>query len=158
MNTIRHYLSIDENIASSGQPAECEFALIAQQGFNTVINLAMPTSDYALANEGLLVASAGMNYVHIPVNWELPQVKQFEFFAAIMQSMSHEKVWVHCALNMRVSVFLYLYRRLFLSVDDTLARAKLHEIWQPSEKWSAFIHDVIQWHALPNEAHTGLRT
>ncbi|MCD6051762.1 MAG: hypothetical protein K0Q55_3171, partial [Verrucomicrobia bacterium] len=57
---IRAYLRVDENLATSGMPLPEQFTDIAQAGFKTVINLALPTSDNALANEGELVTRAGM--------------------------------------------------------------------------------------------------
>ena len=139
---IKKFLAIDNNLATSGQPGPEQFRDIADLGFETLVNLALPTSDNALANEGAIVTGLGMNYIHIPVVWEDPRAEQFGLFAAVMNSHKSGKIWVHCALNMRVSVFVYLYRRLHLDVPEPVAEQTLHEIWQPNSVWNDFIERI----------------
>ena len=55
-------------------------------GVKTVINLALPTSDHALSDERAVVESAGMNYVHIPVVFEVPTQADFEQFCTAMDA------------------------------------------------------------------------
>src|SRR5688500_13210364 len=101
-----------EGIGTSGMPRAEQFTNIATAGFKTVINLALPISDNALPNEGQLVTCAGMTYVHIPVLFDAPQragYERFERFERIMNSLRPEPVFVHCAANMRVSAFMFLY-------------------------------------------------
>ena len=64
---ILNYVKVDDLISTSGQPREEQFAAIAGQGFRNVVNLALPTSDNAIAGEGDIVAGLGMNYFHLPV-------------------------------------------------------------------------------------------
>src|SRR5688500_152696 len=72
LENIRDYLRLDDRLSTSGMPQAAQFADIGRAGFEVVINLALPTSDDALPNEGELVTRAGMTYVHIPVNFEKP--------------------------------------------------------------------------------------
>jgi protein tyrosine phosphatase (PTP) superfamily phosphohydrolase (DUF442 family) len=110
LNRIRNFLRIDDQLATSGMPQPDDFAAMRQAGFDVVINLALPTSDNALPNEGELVSAQGMTYVHIPVNFDAPQLKDFERFTKMMDVCVGQKVFVHCAANMRVSAFLFLHR------------------------------------------------
>jgi protein tyrosine phosphatase (PTP) superfamily phosphohydrolase (DUF442 family) len=141
---IRNYLRINDRIDTSGQPRAGDFPDMAGQGFRSVINLALPGSDNALAEEGSIVTGLGMNYFHIPVVWEAPRVDQFRTFAGIMEGHEHEKIWVHCALNMRVSCFMYLYHTLVRGMPELQARALMNRIWNPDEYpvWKKFIDDV----------------
>ena len=77
-----------------------------------VINLALPTSDNALASQGSIVAGFGMAYVHIPVNFKAPVAQDFQTFRGVMKAFEGRRVFIHCAINMRVSAFVYLYRVL----------------------------------------------
>lgn len=52
-------------------------------------------------------------------------------------------LWVHCALNMRVSAFVYLFRRLRLNESDTEARRVMDLVWTPDEVWSTFIAEAL---------------
>ena len=141
MNII-NFVQLTENIASSGQPCETELAQITDLGYGTIINLALTSSDNAIVNEGDIVTELGMSYVHIPIQWQKPTLKQFQLFVAVMQQQGQRKVWVHCAFNMRVSVFLYLYSRFYLRIPAETALQKLNQVWQPNNIWSQFIIDV----------------
>lgn len=136
---IRNYRLVDEGLASSGQPDRDQLSAIAAAGYEIVINLALPTSDGAIAEEGALVAALGMSYVHIPVLWEAPRLADVLLFCATMQALRDRKIWVHCAYNMRVSCFLYLYRKHCLNLPDETARHPMCELWQPDGAWAELI-------------------
>jgi len=136
---IRAYLRLNERVATSGMPRPEQFAAIRSAGFEVVVNLALPTSDNAMANEGDLVTAQGMAYVHIPVNFERPAREDFQKFERVMDAFSERKVFVHCAANMRVSAFMYLYR---VRKDPSCApdaRKDMQRIWEPDGAWREFI-------------------
>jgi protein tyrosine phosphatase (PTP) superfamily phosphohydrolase (DUF442 family) len=132
-------LQISDKLATAGQPTVKQFRAIADADYETVINLALPTSDGAIANEAQLVQSLGMEYIAIPVNWESPTMADLEEFLRVMEQRQRQKIFVHCAKNMRVSVFVYLYHCLYLNCEHEQAIADLHKIWQPNETWQKFI-------------------
>ena len=136
---IINFLQISEKLATAGQPNIEQFRAIADAGYEIVINLALPTSDGAIANEAQLVQSLGIEYVAIAVNWESPTMADLDEFLQVMEQRQLQKIFVHCAKNMRVSVFVYLYRRLHLNCEHEQAIADLHKIWQPNETWQKFI-------------------
>lgn len=141
MNVI-NYLEISERITTSGQPSAEDFATIAKRGYRTVINLALSSSDNAIVHEGDIVTSHGMTYLHIPVQFDQPQPAQFEIFANALQHQAEDLVWVHCALNMRVSAFIYLYNILHRKLPETEAQQLLRQVWQPNSVWAEFIDTV----------------
>lgn len=148
LEEIYNFLQISDSIATAGQPTETQFAAIKDAGYCVVVNLALPTSTNALANEQEIVESAGMNYVHIPVLWEDPTLEDFDRFSQTLSENTHQKMFVHCAMNMRVSVFMYLYRRIHDDIDDDKAKQDLQKIWIPEGVWQDFIEKVMQ-HYLP---------
>jgi protein tyrosine phosphatase (PTP) superfamily phosphohydrolase (DUF442 family) len=141
---IYHFRSLGDRLGTSGQPTESEFQLIRDAEFEAVINLALPTSDNALANEGSLVTGLGMSYVHIPVNFEAPAARDFHAFCRVMQAFDGRRVFVHCAANMRVSAFLFLYRVLHQRLPESTARVDLQAIWEPDEVWTRFIREQLE--------------
>lgn len=143
LSTMRQFLPISDTLATAGQPTEAELAALAQAGYEVVINLALPTSDYALPNEKATVEGLGMVYVAIPVVWENPTLADLAQFFQAMDTHQGRKILVHCALNMRVSVFVYLYRVLKLGLDPALAQQNLWAIWQPNEPWQRFINEAM---------------
>jgi hypothetical protein len=44
---------------------------------------------------------------------------------------------------MRVSAFMYLYRRLHENISDEDAKKDLNQIWIPNEIWQKFIEQVM---------------
>ena len=92
-----------------------------------------------LPNEGQIVSTLGMNYLHIPVVWTQPKRHQYDLFESVLNVNRAKKVWVHCALNFRVSCFIYLYKVHNLDVNKQEAYAELRKMWEPNETWSTFI-------------------
>ncbi len=135
-----NYLKINDQLATSGQPTEAQFRLIHTAGYKTVINLA-PESvlENSLTTEAALLSELGIEYVHIPVEFNNPTEQDFTAFVNSMQAVSTHKVWVHCAANMRVSAFIYRYRCGVLGEDEITAKQALQQIWEPVGVWKTFV-------------------
>lgn len=128
---------------SSGQLSQRDTENLPSLEINAVINLALPRSSNALFGEAECITELGISYFHIPVKWEAPQIEQAKMFFDILDVLRERKVWVHCAKNMRVSVFIYLYRRLCLSECDQAAAYPLKQVWVPNETWQSFINQAL---------------
>ncbi|HSJ54024.1 MAG TPA: protein tyrosine phosphatase family protein [Anaerolineae bacterium] len=148
LNEICNYLPIGPDLGTAGQPGREQFALLRAAGYEVVVNLAMPNSTGALPDEAELVAAQGMEYIAIPVVWEAPTREDLERFFEVMEGARGRKVLVHCALNMRVSAFVYLYRVLREGVPLDAARETMHRIWQPEGVWAAFVEGALARHGL----------
>ncbi|MBW4446715.1 MAG: protein tyrosine phosphatase family protein [Spirirestis rafaelensis WJT71-NPBG6] len=140
---IYNFLKLSDAIASSGQPTQEQFQAIKGAGYQVIVNLALPESPNALKDEKQIVESQGMQYVHIPVVWENPTIENVKEFFSVMEANTDKKLFVHCAANMRVSAFMYLYRHLHQSISDEDAKKDLQKIWIPNETWQNFIEQVI---------------
>ena len=128
---------------TSGQLSERDIDRLPALGIGAVINLALPTSSNALPGEAELVSRQGITYVQIPVEWERPELHQLQQFFTMLKAFAGRKVWVHCAKNMRVSAFVYLYRRLCLAESEEASVHPMREVWVPNETWSGFIRDAL---------------
>lgn len=146
LEEILNYQRIDDSLGSAGQPTAEQFAAIQDAGFGFVINLALPTSDGAIADEGRIVTTHGMSYTHIPVSFESPQEEDFHLFSHLMDSCADRPVFVHCAANKRVSAFIYLHRITQGGIPPEQAAKDLHAIWHPNETWARLIESIRgQW-------------
>jgi uncharacterized protein (TIGR01244 family) len=143
LSNIRAFRAVSDKLGTAGQPTAKQFEAIRQAGFEAVINLALPTSDNALADEGSIVTKLGMAYVHIPVNFQAPRPEDFQAFSQVMQAFEGRPVFVHCAANMRVSAFVFLDRILHKGIPRAEAKKDLSAIWEPDEVWSRFIENVL---------------
>jgi len=140
LSDIYNFRQVSPDLASSGQPREHQLATIAEGGYEVIINLALHDDPrYSLPDEAASVRALGLDYVHIPVQFGAPTQSDLERFFEAMEQHSTERIWVHCAANMRVSAFLGLYRTLRQGWPEAQAFALMHEIWQPDPVWSTFI-------------------
>ena len=141
---IYNFLKLSDSVATSGQPTEPQFAAIKESGYEVVINLALRESPNALPNEQEIVESLGMEYVPIPVVWENPTLDDLARFFNIVEANADKSIFVHCAANMRVSAFMYLYRLIRKQINQEQATQDLHQIWIPNENWQRFIQQAIE--------------
>ena len=144
LEQITNFLRISDAIGTAGQPTAAQFAAIKAAGYEAVVNLAMPDSTNALPNEGELVAEQEMDYVHIPVVWERPTIRDLEQFFEVMDRYRGKRTFVHCALNMRVSVFICLYRVLRENTPFEVASKAIYRIWEPDAVWDSFLRQALQ--------------
>lgn len=139
----RAWREIEPTLFTSGQPTADEFKALRAIGVETVINLALPTSTHALPDEDDVLRALGLRYVHIPVVFEAPTADDFARFCAAMADSEGQTRLVHCALNMRVSAFLFLWRIIVRGVPREIAERDLLAIWTPDAVWSAFIERTL---------------
>jgi uncharacterized protein (TIGR01244 family) len=143
-NNIRNYRVADALLATSGQPTEAQLHEIAAAGFATVINLALHDDPrYSLADEAGIVKALGMTYIHIPVQFSAPTKEALLKFFDAMTAHAGKKIWIHCAANMRVTVFLGLYRVIKQNWEYERAFALMNDLWQPDAVWSSFIDSML---------------
>ncbi len=143
LETVRNFQIVSDRLASSGQIGYDQIPLIAEQGYEVVINLAI-ADEARNGQEGFLVAQSGLSYVHIPVDWQQPKVGDVRKFLGVMEAYRDQKVYVHCFANMRASAFVYLYRTLSEGVSEEEARATMLAVWDPAEQsqWAKLIEDA----------------
>ena len=139
LQSVRYFLPVSARLATAGQPTAEQFDAVREAGYEVVINLALPTSTYALPDEGEAVTGRGMEYVHIPVEFDAPSAADARRFFDAMDAAAGRKVLVHCAMNMRASAFVYLYRTVREGVDPADAARDLHRILTPNPKWQEFL-------------------
>ena len=142
LNDIFNFIQLDDRVATSGQPTEAQFSLVKEAGYTTVINLAPESHENALGNEDEILERMGIRYIHLPVVFTNPIREDFDRFVDALESCDDDRIWVHCAANMRVSAFFFKYRteRLGWSTDE--AETDLHRIWEPGKVmgvWQEFI-------------------
>jgi len=143
MKNIKNFIQLTECIGTAGQPRQEHFAQIAEQGYQWVINLAMPDHPDALKNEDQLVTSSGMKYLHIPVDFKAPQKSQVRIFCQLMALLKDEKIFVHCIMNYRVSAFMFHYLNKMEGREEAGARSLMFDHWQPDAVWQ----DLLSWTA-----------
>lgn len=139
LGQIQAFRRLSPRLATSGQPEPSGIAAIGRSGFKHLINLATFQSPGALADEAALAERAGLRYLHLPIDFETPELEQAARLFEALDETRNEPVFVHCAKNMRVSALLSAYRMVRDAVPCRVARADLHAIWQPNQVWRTFV-------------------
>jgi len=135
---------IHDRLMTSALPLEEEFARMAEQGYEAVVNLGCPEDSVYLAEEDALVTAAGMRYLHLPIAFDNPTFADYELLRDLLNALYPRKVWLHCAKNYRVSAMIFLYNVIERSVPIPEARARMHRIWRPDELWQAFLDEALE--------------
>lgn len=143
LEEIEQLLPLSDTLTTAAQPSAMDLVSIAEAGFEVVMNLALTSSDNALDEESEVVESLGMAYVHIPVLFDLPELSDFQIFLACMDEHKGERIFLHCAANKRVSVFMLLYRIVQEDWSYAQAEPDLLKIWHPNPVWQQFIDTVL---------------
>lgn len=143
LTQIPHFQFIHEHLFSSGQPSAEQLAKIKAYGIDTLINLAFTDTEIHLAHEDRICAELGLNYIQIPIHWEMPTDEQCIFVLDLIDHLvQHKQVWIHCTENNQCSCLMYLYRQYYLDMDMPTAQELMHQIWEPNETWTGLIHAV----------------
>ncbi len=135
MKSIKNYVQLSPNIATSGQPTEKQIREISKAGYVAVVNVAMPNHSDSIKNEGQLVTELGMAYFHMPVPFEKPTNEHVRLFCKIMEALKGKKVWVHCIMNYRVSVFMFHYLNKIERLTPSESMSPIFKNWDPDSKW-----------------------
>ena len=148
LENVRNFQRISDRLSSAGQIGYDQIPLLAEQGYEVVVNLAVADPDRN-GEEGFRVVEQGLTYVHIPVDWQAPTLDDLEMFFDVMQAAEGKKVFVHCFANMRASAFVYLYRTMVEGVPEAEARATMNEVWDPNEleQWEGLIRRAQAAHS-----------
>lgn len=148
LSKIDNYRQYSSYFSSSGQPDAKQLEALSKDGFRRIIYLAFTDNKTAIESEDRVVKSLGMDYVHIPVDFDRPTLDDFEDFASIMNRDRNVRTLLHCQINLRASAFSFLYRVIYGGVAMPEAKSDLDAIWQPDKVWFKFIVDVLKQHGL----------
>ena len=146
-----NFVKVSDRIDTSGQPPKELLENFADKKYDLVINLAPPLAKGSVLEEGGLVAQSGTKYVNIPVDWKNPTEQDFNFFSAVLNTTGHNKVLVHCQINMRGSLFTFLYRVVHENIDPSQAHEKMTLVWEPTDQWLKFAQSILDKHKIDYE-------
>ena len=144
IDAIANVLPVTHEWLTGGQPKPDQLAALATHGYQVVINLAEERSPGYLPDEEWIVARLGMRYEHLPISWDAPSEDGFASFSSLLDTYAGQRIFVHCAANMRVSAMLYLYRIVHQGIREERARADLNAIWAPNETWRALVEQILR--------------
>ena len=109
---ISTFAQVESTIACGGTTTPDAIREIKRMGFKTVVNLRLASEPGALVDEeGAIVRSLGMTYVHLPFNIQTPDPKLVENFIAAVAGSANTPAYVHCAAGGRAAA-LWMIKRV----------------------------------------------
>ena len=123
---ILNYKSYSPMFSSSGQPTREQLPLIKEAGYERVIYIAFSTVGPAIPEEDQLIKELGLDYLHIPVDFNNPTARDFNAFADAMQREPDMKTLLHCQVNARATAFSFLYRVIYEDVPVEEAKRDMN--------------------------------
>lgn len=143
LQDISNYRAYSDTFASSGQPTAEDLQTLRDAGFERIVYIAWSDHENSLPHEDRLVKAQGMEYLHIPVDWQAPTASDFYLFAGAMQRAPQRKTLLHCQVNYRASAFSFLYRVIYDKVPLAEAKRAMNSVWTPNETWRDLIFEVL---------------
>lgn len=126
-----------EEIYFSGQPAEGDWKLLKEKGFNAVINL-RTAAEYGEVSERNAVLAEGLVYVSVPMDREQPIEKALvdAVTKAVKDNRGRGKILVHCSSGNRAALWAgaHFYLDHGLSKADAGKMAQTLGLSQESAK------------------------
>ncbi|GAB2690284.1 protein tyrosine phosphatase family protein [Aliiglaciecola aliphaticivorans] len=138
---LKNYQVNNEKMVSSGLPSKEHLQRLQTLGLSNVVDL---IPDDRTQHQALM-DNINLNYHNIAVEWENPTLENFQEYVRVMQEFtaSDGVTLTHCRVNMRGSVFTYLYQVTQLHKPEKAARQDMLAIWQPNDIWLGFIDEVL---------------
>ena len=111
----------DEKLSTAGQPTELEFKLVADEGFEVIINIRPDSEMFDVFDEKSIVENLGLTYFQIPVTLDTLTNEILSRFFELMEQQKERSVFLHCRKNVRVPIILTLYKIIKLGWEKDKA-------------------------------------
>lgn len=137
-----NYKKVSSKITTSGIVPKNVLQLMANDGYEVVINLLPENHKKSVPEEKEIIEAQDIYYVNIPVEFNTPKQEDLEKFIIEIKKNIGKKVHIHCAANWRVSVFygVYAFHNGLWNKEE--ANQFILSIWNPAEHpaWSTFLN------------------
>jgi len=133
----------DEKLSTAGQPTEIELRLIADKGFEVVINIRPESEMVDVFDEKKIVENLGLMYFQLPVTLDTLSSEILSKFFELMVRHKENKIFLHCRKNIRVSIILSLYQIIKLGWEKDEALNELKEMVEVTPMLEKFINEQI---------------
>ena len=148
-----NFAEISPYLASSGQPTEAALRQLAAKGFQAVVYLAPSTVANAVRNEPEILSAQGVEFVHIPIPFDAPEGSHVQAVFTALDRLRDRKTLVHCEVNMRASVMVFLYRAIRLREDPATAYEAVARVWSPRGVWRRLLVAQLALANVPFEPY-----
>lgn len=140
-----NFTRINDSLSTAGLLNHDQLAMLGAAGYQLVVNLLPIETEYAIKEEGDIVAAQGIDYIYIPVDFSEPQQSDYQQFEQALITNHSQKIMAHCAANYRVSAFYAIYAVHHLGWTPEQAYDFIAQRWDLDEHpvWRQFVERMI---------------
>jgi protein tyrosine phosphatase (PTP) superfamily phosphohydrolase (DUF442 family) len=139
-----NYYEVLPNLGGGGQPTDQGFRLLAEKGYQAVINLRAEGEKVDLAAEEKLIKDLGMKYVPLPFVTKDAKEEFALHFMKLLEDMKEQKVYVHCASGNRVGSLMLIDLVLKQGMDTQKAEEIAAKVGLSSDPLRQYARQVIE--------------
>jgi uncharacterized protein (TIGR01244 family) len=113
-----NFSKVETTVACAGATTPAALAGIKGMGYNSVINLRTPGEAGAeLEAEAAAAKTAGINYIHLPFNAQMPDPALVDNFLKAITDKANQPAFIHCASANRAAA-LWMVKRIAVDKWD----------------------------------------
>jgi uncharacterized protein (TIGR01244 family) len=115
---IVNFSKVETTVACAGATTPAALVEVKRMGYNSVINLRMPSEAGAeIEAEAAAAKTAGINYVHLPFNVQAPDPAVVDNFLKAITDKANQPAFIHCASANRAAA-LWMVKRIAIDKWD----------------------------------------
>jgi uncharacterized protein (TIGR01244 family) len=115
---IVNFSKVETTVACAGATTPAALADVKKMGYNSVINLRMPSEAGAqIEEEAAAAKAAGINYIHLPFNAQSPDPMLVDNFLKAVTDKANQPAFIHCASANRAAA-LWMVKRIVVDKWD----------------------------------------
>ena len=115
---IVNFSKVETTVACAGATSPAALAGIKSMGYNSVINLRTPgEAGSDLDAEAAAAKAAGINYIHLPFNAQMPDPALVDNFLKAISDKANQPAFIHCASANRAAA-LWMVKRIAVDKWD----------------------------------------
>src|SRR5438552_1391882 len=95
---IVNFSKVETTVACAGATTPAALVEVKKMGYNAVINLRTPgEAGLDLEAEAAAAKAAGINYIHLPFNAQMPDPMLVDNFLKAITDKANQPAFIHCA-------------------------------------------------------------